>query len=125
MQKILVCLDGSAYADNICKNAAWVAQQLKAEVHLLHVLRRNSDYEAPGKDHTGSIGLGARSDLLENLSRLDHERAQLDMEKGRIILEHGKKLLAQDGINNVKLLHLRGSLVETLKRHENDYDMIF
>lgn len=125
MTKLLVCIDGSAYADNICINAAWVAQRLNAEIDLLHVLRRHSDYRAPSTDHTGSIGLGARSGLLEELTKVDEERGRLDQEKGRIILEHGEKILKEAGVEKVNLLHRRGSLVETIHELEESVDMIF
>ena len=29
MTKLLVCIDGSTYADNLCTNAAWVAKQIE------------------------------------------------------------------------------------------------
>lgn len=125
MTKLLVCIDGSAYADNICANAAWVAKRLNAEVDLLHVLRRHSDYQAPSSDHTGSIGLGARSELLEELTKVDEERGRLDQQKGRIILEHGEKILREAGVEKINLLHRRGSLVETLQELEAGVDMIF
>ena len=125
MTKILVCIDGSAYADNICENAAWVAKRLNAEIDLLHVLRRHSDYKAPSSDHTGSIGLGARSDLLEELSKVDEERARLDQQKGRIILEHGEKILRAAGVKKINLLHRRGALVQTMQELEPDVDMVF
>ncbi len=125
MTKLLVCIDGSAYADNICANAAWVAKRLNAEIDLLHVLRRHSDYQAPGSDYTGAIGLGARSGLLAELSKVDEERSRLDQEKGRIILEHGEKILRDAGVEKVNLLHRRGSLVETLQELEASVDMIF
>lgn len=125
MTKLLVCIDGSAYADNICANAAWVAKRLNAEVDLLHVLRRHSDYQAPASDHTGSIGLGARSGLLEELAKVDEERGRLDQQKGRIILEHGEKILRDAGVEKVNLLHRRGSLVETIQEMEPSVDMIF
>lgn len=125
MTKLLVCIDGSAYADNICTNAAWVAKRLNAEVDLLHVLRRHSDYEAPSSDHTGSIGLGARSGLLEELAKVDEERGRLDQQKGRIILEHAEKILRDAGIEKINLLHRRGSLVETIQELEPSVDMIF
>lgn len=125
MTKLLVCIDGSAYADNICTNAAWVAERLGAEIDLLHVLRRHSDYKAPGNDHTGSIGLGARSDLLAELTKVDEGRGRLDQEKGRIILEHGEKILKASGAETVNLLHRRGSLVETIQELEPETDMVF
>lgn len=124
MTKLLVCIDGSAYADNLCTNAAWVAKRMNAEVDLLHVLRRTSDYQAP-TDHTGLIGLDARSDLLEELTRVDEERGRLDQEKGKIILEHGAKILKEAGVETINLIHRRGSLVETIQEFEDSVDMIF
>jgi len=124
MAKLLVCIDGSVYADNLCTNAAWVAKQINAEIDLLHVLRRPSDYQAPA-DHTGLIGLDARSNLLEELTRVDEERGRLDQEKGKIILEHGAKMLKEAGVETINLIHRRGSLVETIQEFEDSVDMIF
>lgn len=124
MSKLLVCVDGSVYADNLCTHAAWVAKHINAEIDLLHVLRRPSDYRAP-TDHTGLIGLDARSDLLEELTRVDEERGRLDQEKGKIILEHGAKILKEAGVEKTNLIHRRGSLVETIQEFEGSVEMIF
>lgn len=125
MTKILVCIDGSSYADNICTNAAWVAKRMGATIDLLHVLRRHSDYQAPSSDHTGAIGLGARSELLEELTKVDEERGRLDQQKGKIILQHGEKVLKDAGIETVNLIHRRGSLVETVQELESGAEIIF
>ena len=124
MAKLLVCIDGSAYADNLCTNAAWVAKQINGEIDLLHVMRRSSDYEAP-TDHTGLMGLEARSNLLEELTKVDEERGRLDQEKGKIILEHGEKILQKAGVETINLIHRRGSLVETIQEFEDSAEMIF
>ena len=123
--KLLVCIDGSVYGDNICQEAAWAARKLDAEVTLLHVLRRHSDYQAKADDHSGSIGLGARSELLSELTKVDEERARLDQEKGRLILEHGQKVLQEAGVKKVTTLHRRGSLAETIRELEPEVDMVF
>ena len=124
MAKLLVCIDGSAYADNLCTNAAWVAKQINASIDLLHVLRRPSDYQAP-TDHTGLMGFEARSNLLEELTKVDEERGRLDQEKGKIILEHGAKILQKAGAETINLVHRRGSLVETIQEFEDSVEMIF
>jgi nucleotide-binding universal stress UspA family protein len=124
MAKLLVCIDGSAYADNLCTNAAWVAKQINASIDLLHVLRRPSDYQAP-TDHTGLMGFEARSSLLEELTKVDEERGRLDQEKGKFILEHGAKILQEAGVKEVNLVHRRGSLVETIQEFEDSVEMIF
>ncbi len=123
--RLLVCIDGSAYADTVCAMAGWVAKRLDAEIDLLHVLRRHSDYEAPASDHTGSIGLGARSGLLEELTKVDEARGRLDQQKGRLILEHGERVLKEAGVRNVNLFHRRGSLTDTVQELEASVDMIF
>lgn len=125
MTKLLVCIDGSLYADNICTNAAWAAKRLNAGIDLLHVLRRSSDYQAPHDDHTGAIGVDTRSDLMEELVKVDEERGRLDQQKGRLILEHGEKALKSAGIGKVNSIHRRGSLSETIKEMEDNVDMIF
>ncbi len=124
MPKLLVCIDGSVYADNLCANAAWIAKRINAEVDLLHVLRRPSDYQAP-TDHTGLIGLEERSGLLEELTRVDEERGRLDQEKGKFILEHGARMLKEAGVQTINTLHRRGSLVETIQEFEDSVEMIF
>ena len=124
MTKLLVCIDGSGYADNICTNAAWAAQRLGAEIDLLHVLRRHSDYQAP-VDHTGSIGVDARSDLLEELTKVDEERGRLDQQKGQIILDHGAAVLKKAGVDHVNILHRRGALVQTIQELEDQADIVF
>lgn len=124
MSKLLVCIDGSAYADNLCTHAAWVAKQMNAEIDLLHVLRRPSDYQAP-TDHTGLMDFEARSSLLEKLTKVDEERGRLDQEKGKIILKHGAKILKEAGVETINLIHRRGSLSETIQEFEDSVEMIF
>lgn len=125
MTKLLVCIDGSIYADNICINAAWAAKRMNAEIDLLHVLRRSSYYEAPHDDHTGTLGVDARNELMEELTKVDEERGRLDQQKGRLILEHSEKVLKTAGVKTINLLYRRGSLSETIKEMEDNADMIF
>ncbi|HIE42422.1 MAG TPA: universal stress protein [Nitrospinaceae bacterium] len=124
MMKLLVCIDGSIYADSLCTHAAWVAKHLNAEIDLLHVLRRPSDYQAP-TDHTGLMGLEARSHLMEELTRVDEERGRFDQKKGKYILEYGAKILKKAGAKTINLLHQRGSLVEAVQEYEDSVDIIF
>jgi len=125
MTKLLVCIDGSLYADNICINAAWAAKRLNAEIDLLHVLRRSSDYQAGSDDHTGVIGIDVRSSLMEKLAKVDEERGKLDQQKGRLILEHGAEVLKAAKVEKINLIYRRDSLSETIKEMEDDVDMIF
>ena len=88
--KILALVDGSIYSESVCHHAAWAASRLNAGVDLLHVLGRR---EAPTGDLSGTLRLGARTALLEELAELDAQRAKLAQAKGRLILEDAKAVI--------------------------------
>lgn len=87
MKFITVFIDGSPYAESVCDHAAWAAERLAMPVALVHVLGRRSEVSSQPTDLSGSLKLGARSDLLQKLANLDQERAKLGRERGRAILD--------------------------------------
>ena len=122
-RSILACVDGSVYTDSICDHAAWASRRLAAPINLLHLIAPASDYGAPA-DLSGAIGLGAKSALLEKLTQVDEARGKLDQQKGNLILEHSVERLSDAGIENVKTLHRRGSLVETVMELESTSQLL-
>ena len=70
MDKLTAFIDSSNYAESVCDHAAWIAGQLGLSVELVHVLERKQGHHAPA-DLSGSIGLGARTALLEELAELE------------------------------------------------------
>lgn len=113
MSKIIACIDGSPYADNICNLSAWAANRTGYPVALLHVVAPHSDTATKG-DISGQIGIGAKNHLLEELAAIDEAHSKLELKKGHIMIIHAKEELAAKGIMQAEALHLRGSLVETL-----------
>jgi nucleotide-binding universal stress UspA family protein len=87
MKYITVFIDGSAYAESVCDHAAWAAGRLRMPVTLVHVLGRRNEVSSQPADLSGSLKLGARSELLDKLAKLDQERAKLGRERGRAILD--------------------------------------
>lgn len=87
MKYITGFIDGSPYAGSVCDHAAWAAQRLAMPVALVHVLGRRNEVLSQPTDLSGSLKLGARSELLQKLANLDQERAQLGRERGRAILD--------------------------------------
>jgi len=87
MSKVLACIDGTgALPEAVCDTAAWASKRLLAPLCLLHVLDRREfpiEQDAP---LSGTIGLGAREALLEELAELDAKRAKLAREQGRLML---------------------------------------
>ena len=76
MKRILTCTDGSSYAHSIYHYSAWAAKRLEAEIHVLHML--DPLHADPlNNDYSGSIGLGARTVLMEELVELEATRAKI------------------------------------------------
>lgn len=98
MSKILACIDGiGARSEAVCDTAAWASAKLQAPLCLLHVLDRR---EFPIEDEaplSGTIGLGAREALLEELATLDAKRAKLAREQGRLMLAAAMERAQADG----------------------------
>ena len=121
-QKIIALVDGSLYSRSVCDHAAWIAERIGASIQLLHVLGRR---EGPEKmDLSGSIQLGARTALLEELAALDEQRAKLVIQKGRAILEDAQAILESAGISEITARLRHGDLITTVAEQEKDAAMI-
>ena len=119
---LLALVDGSTYSKSVCDHAVWAAGRMNAGVDLLHVLDRNAG--AAKSDLSGSIALGARTALLEELSSLDEQRAKLLQLKGRAILDDARAIIEASG-QKVVGAHLRqGEIVETVIEQEGPASMI-
>lgn len=119
METVLAAIDASAYATSVCAYAGWAANRLSLPVELLHVVQQQDPVTAR-KDLSGAIGLGVKSDLMEELVRLSETRSRAEIEKGRVILKAGEQLLRDAGVADVTTLHRHGGVVETIvEREEN------
>lgn len=123
MQNILACIDASDYANSVCDLAAWAAKRLEMPVELLHVVQRKDAVAARG-DLSGAIGLGAKTDLMEELVRLEESDAKLQVERGRALLKAGEARLKEAGVTEVRTLHRHGGIVETILEREADARVI-
>ena len=119
--KIIALVDGSVYSTSVCENAAWISGRTGAAVELLHVLGRR---ETPTSDLSGSIGLGARTELLAELSALDEQRARLAQKRGRAIIEDAEAALKGAGVETVTARLRSGDLLETVSEAEADASLI-
>ncbi len=120
---LIALVDGSIYAESVCRHAAWIAGKNNWKVKIYHVMGRR---DAVGdQDLSGAIRLGARTALLEQLAELDAAQAKLAQEHGRAILEDAKAIIeGQDGVCAVETRLRRGDLVETVTAQEEQGDMI-
>lgn len=120
--KIIALVDGSIYSASVCEHAAWIAERTGAPVELLHVLGRREGAET--SDLSGSIRLGARTALLEELAALDAQRAKLVAHRGRAILDDARALLEGAGVTDVTTRLRHGDIVETVAEVEQEARVI-
>lgn len=111
-EKITALVDASLYAASVCEHAAWISQRTGAPVQLLHVLGRRQG--AAPQDLSGSIRLGARTRLLEELAELDAQRARISNEHGRAILDDARALTEAAGATDVTTRLMHGDLIDTV-----------
>lgn len=123
MTKLILLVDGSIYGESVCDHAAWVASKMGADIELLHVLGRRDTQSLPA-NLSGSLGLGAKHDLLDKLAAHDEERAKLAKERGHAILDAAAAYLADHGVPEVSRRLRHGDLVEALQQVESDADLI-
>ncbi|EKV30793.1 Universal stress protein family 4 [Caenispirillum salinarum AK4] len=124
-KKILACTDGSApYAASVYDHAAWAAKRIDASVEILHVLDHHSDRKSGAVDLSGSIGMDARDELLEQLAELDNVKAKVAQKRARLILEDAEKRLTAAGVSEVSLTQRHGTVVETVDEFEDAANLI-
>lgn len=110
--KIVALVDGSIYSASVCDHAAWISQRTGAAVELIHVL---DHHQAVGThDHSGTISLGARTALLQELAELDALSAKINSQRGRAILEDAQTMLANAGVTEITTRLRHGGIVEAV-----------
>lgn len=124
MNNILLCTDGSSFAENIYKYGAWFATQFNAHIKVLSVTDIRSQQVASTGNLSGSIGLGASENLLNELVNLEHERAKINNQRARLILDNAAQSLKTQEIEEFKLIHKTGFLVDCLHEFEENSDLI-
>jgi nucleotide-binding universal stress UspA family protein len=124
VDRILVCTDGSSFADSVYKYGAWFAGKLNSAVDVLYVTDIRTQQSMGSANFSGAIGVGASQSLLKKLVELEHEKAKLNHEQATVILNHSEEVLKAEGIGQVNLIHHTGFLVDSLDEFEENADLM-
>jgi nucleotide-binding universal stress UspA family protein len=117
MSKILAFIDGSVYAESVCRLSAWAASRMELPVEIAHVLGRRM---SGSFDLSGSLEFNQRVALLDEYARLDEQHARLAQAKGRALLETAKAIVVAGGVEQVETRLRNGDLIEALADLEKD-----
>ena len=124
MKKILLCSDGSAFAENTYRYGAWFARQLKVEAVDVLCVTDTRTQQAISRNLSGSIGIDAKENLLNRLVELEHEKAKINHQRAKLVLQEAAQSLKAQGVEQINLLHETGFLVDCLSKFEIDNDLI-
>ncbi|UDL05068.1 universal stress protein [Marinobacter sp. CA1] len=112
MKQVVGCIDGSRAAPAVCDYAAWASGRLDAPLTLFHVL--DQDRYPAETDLAGSIGLGTREHLLEELAELDQRRGKLALEQGHHMLQAAEQRAQAFGVTDIHQRQRHGDLADSL-----------
>lgn len=124
MKRILLCTDGSAFAQRSYQYAAWFAKRLGASIDVLHVTDVRGQARAASANLSGSIGVDASDLLLQKLVDLEHEKARLSHQQAKLILQGATTALQAEGVAEVQTMHKTGFLVDLLPELEVAADWV-
>lgn len=122
MTKIITCVDGSAITSAVTEAAVWVSKKLNKSLLFLHTLEKKQQHGAD--DYTGAIGLGARTALLEEMTKLDEQRGKVAMQLGKELLEYVTRQAEIAGVDEVESLQRHGDLVDSIDDIEGQTRLI-
>lgn len=112
MKKIMTCVDGSAITAAVTDAAIWVSKKLDKPICFLHTLEKEQQHGAD--DYSGAIGLGARSALLEEMTKLDEQRGKVALQLGKDLLATAAKKAESAGVKAVEIIQRHGDIVESI-----------
>jgi nucleotide-binding universal stress UspA family protein len=117
---MLAFIDGSVYAESVCRLTAWAAQRMALPVEIAHVLGRRM---SASFDLSGSLGVDQRAALLDEYARLDEQHARLAQARGRVLLDTASAIVAGEGVQAQTRLR-NGDLLDALADLEKEAAMV-
>lgn len=124
MNRIIACIDGSEYTKGVCDLSAWASKAVSCNIALLHVVAPHCDMKELKSDLSGSIGLGAKSDLLKKLALADEMHGKKEQRKGEAFLKNAKKHLTDQDIDKIEIFHRRGLLSDAISELESETELV-
>ena len=121
--KTIAFIDGSNYSASVCDHAAWLAEQLEIPIEVFHVLGRRTRDSQPA-DLSGNLKLGARTELLDKLSKADEEWGKLAHARGRMILDEACERIRQKTSQEVVPRLRHDDFVDTVVSFEDDARLV-
>lgn len=109
---VLCCINGFKPSEAVIDYGSWLSKKANTTLKLFHGL--DTLYHENDSDLSGSIGLGAREDLLEEFVKIEHEQNKLLQKRGKLILEAGKERAQKNGVATIDQCLRKGKVIENV-----------
>ena len=118
MKKLLICTDGSNYAQECCRYGAWFAKKMGASVDILYVTDLRQ-FEVPAMaDLSGSLGIQPYDGMIDHLRELEEH-------KSKFVKESAMKIFKSEGLSDhTSFHHETGLLVDSIEEYASGADLI-
>lgn len=118
MKSLLVCTDGSSYAQEACHYATWLSRRTEASITVLYVTDlRQFEIPAVG-DFSGSLGIQPFEGMISQLQEVEKIKA-------KFVEEQAMRVFSDAGLEErTEFSHETGLLVDVIKDYADEIDMI-
>lgn len=118
---VLACINGHPPSESVIDYSSWLAKTMNSGLKLFHAI--DNQFHDNSADLSGSIGLGAREDLLAEIVKIEHEQNKLLQQKSKLILESAKLYAEKSGIKDLKVCLRKGRVLDNILDFKNDLSM--
>lgn len=115
---VLSCINGYPPSQAVIDYGCWLSKKMNKGLKLFHAI--DNQYHENVSDLSGSIGLGAKEELLEEIVSIEHEQNKLLQKKSKLILETGKGHAERSGIKDIKLCSRKGRVLDNILDFKDD-----
>lgn len=111
-KSILCCINGFKPSEAVIDYGSWLSKKSNTTLKLFHAI--DTLHHESDSDLSGSIGLGAREDLLEEFVKTEHEQNKLLQKRGKLILEAGQERAQKNGVTLLDQCLRKGKVIENV-----------
>lgn len=121
--KVIACIDGARSGESVARHAAWAAQRIQLGLELLHIIERHPAL-AGNQDHSGTLGLNAQENLLEQYASEEEARSRRDRDQARALLSQLREMALTFVPPSVDTRLRHGDLEETIQSHASEVGLL-
>ncbi|WP_404318995.1 universal stress protein [Malaciobacter canalis] len=122
MGYVLCCIDGKNYSYSACDYAVKISNNMNLPLKFLNIVVHN--HYSSKIDLSGSIVLGERDDILQELAKEEEEQSKSAIKSGKEILNELKQRASQTCNNEVIISQIHGEVIDNILELEDEIEAL-